>query len=122
RSGARRDPCHTCCFFHTRFRCHSGGRQRGFRVPPFHSRHRKRGQCCSSQRFHHAIVSTVLRADRPRNHTIVERFVKNNFDGITAASDLVSGQTASIRALYFGPPTGPTPTPSPFTAAKVRIH
>jgi len=47
---------------------------------------------------------------------------RTNFDGITAASDLVSGQTASIRALYFGPPTGPTPTPSPFTAAKVRIH
>ncbi len=45
-----------------------------------------------------------------------------NFDGITSASGLVSGQTASIRALYFGPPTGPTPTPSPFSAAKVRIH
>lgn len=46
----------------------------------------------------------------------------SNFDGITAASDLVSGQTASIRALYFGSPTGPTPTPTPFSAAKVRIH
>jgi hypothetical protein len=45
-----------------------------------------------------------------------------NFEGITAASDLVAGQTASIRALYFGPPTGPTPTPQPFSAAKVRIH
>ena len=45
-----------------------------------------------------------------------------NFDGITGASGLVSGQTASIRALYFGPPTGPTPTPSPFSAAKVRIQ
>ena len=46
----------------------------------------------------------------------------SNFDGITGPSGLVSGQTASIRALYFGPPTGPTPTPSPFSAAKVRIH
>ena len=46
----------------------------------------------------------------------------SNFDGITVAGDLVSGQTASIRALYFGPPTGPTPTPTPFSAAKVRIH
>jgi hypothetical protein len=44
-----------------------------------------------------------------------------NFDGVRDASELVSGQTVSIRALYFGPPTGPTPTPSPFTAAKVRI-
>ncbi|HEX8878845.1 MAG TPA: hypothetical protein VF749_02395, partial [Candidatus Acidoferrum sp.] len=44
----------------------------------------------------------------------------SNFDGITGASDLVSGQTASIRALYFGSPTGPTPTPTPFSAAKVR--
>ena len=44
-----------------------------------------------------------------------------NFDGVSGASELVSGQTASIRALYFGPPTGPTPTPSPFSAAKVRI-
>lgn len=46
----------------------------------------------------------------------------SNFDGITGASDLVSGQTVSIRALYFGSPTGPTPTPTPFSAAKVRIH
>jgi hypothetical protein len=44
-----------------------------------------------------------------------------SFDGVSHASELVSGQTASIRALYFGPPTGPTPTPSPFSAAKVRI-
>jgi hypothetical protein len=44
-----------------------------------------------------------------------------NFDGVSGPSELVSGQTASIRALYFGPPTGPTPTPSPFSAAKVRI-
>lgn len=46
----------------------------------------------------------------------------SNFDGITAASGLVAGQTASLRALYFGSPTGPTPTPTPFSAAKVRIH
>jgi hypothetical protein len=45
-----------------------------------------------------------------------------NFDGVSSASDLVSGQTASIRALYFGPPTGATPTPTPFSAAKVRVH
>jgi hypothetical protein len=44
-----------------------------------------------------------------------------NFEGVSSASELVSGQTASIRALYFGPPAGPTPTPSPFSAAKVRI-
>lgn len=44
-----------------------------------------------------------------------------NFDGITGASELVTGRTASIRALYFGPPTGPTPTPTPFSAAKVRV-
>jgi hypothetical protein len=44
-----------------------------------------------------------------------------NFDGVTGASELNSGQTTSIRALYFGPPTGPTPTPTPFSAAKVRI-
>ena len=44
-----------------------------------------------------------------------------NFDGVNAANELVPGQTATIRALYFGPPTGPTPTPSPFSAAKVRI-
>lgn len=44
-----------------------------------------------------------------------------SFDGVSNASELVPGQAASIRALYFGPPTGPTPTPSPFSAAKVRI-
>lgn len=44
-----------------------------------------------------------------------------NFDGVSHASELVPEQTASIRALYFGPPTGPTPTPNPFSAAKVRI-
>ena len=45
-----------------------------------------------------------------------------NFDGVSGASELVSGQTAAIRALYFGPPTGPTPTSTPLSAAKVRIH
>ena len=44
-----------------------------------------------------------------------------NFEGVSSASELVSGQTASIRALYFGSPAGPTPTPSPFSSAKVRI-
>ena len=45
-----------------------------------------------------------------------------NFDGVNEAGELVPGQVASIRALYFGAPTGATPTPSPFSAAKVRIH
>jgi hypothetical protein len=45
-----------------------------------------------------------------------------NFDGITGASGLVSEQNVSISALYFGPPTGPTPAPTPFSAAKVRVH
>jgi hypothetical protein len=45
-----------------------------------------------------------------------------NFDGVSGASELVSRQTTSIRALYFGPLAGPTPTPTPFSAAKVRIH
>ena len=44
-----------------------------------------------------------------------------NFDGVTSASDLASGQTASVRALYFGLPMGPTPTPTPLSAAKVRV-
>jgi Domain of unknown function (DUF4382) len=44
-----------------------------------------------------------------------------NFDGIASASGLVTGQPVSIRALYFGSPTGPTPTPTPFSAAKVRV-
>ena len=44
-----------------------------------------------------------------------------NFDGANNASELVSGQTASIRALYFGAPTGPTPAPNPLSAAKVRV-
>lgn len=43
-----------------------------------------------------------------------------NFDGITDASSLVSQQTISMNALYFGPPTGPTPTSTPFCAWKVR--
>jgi len=43
------------------------------------------------------------------------------FDGVGSASGLVVGQPVSIRALYFGPPTGPTPTPTPFSAAKIRV-
>lgn len=43
------------------------------------------------------------------------------FDGINNASSLVSQQTVSISALYFGPSTGPTPTPTPFCASKVRV-
>jgi hypothetical protein len=45
-----------------------------------------------------------------------------NFDGASGAADLVPGRAVSIRALYFGPPTGPTPTPTPFSAAKVRVR
>jgi hypothetical protein len=44
-----------------------------------------------------------------------------NFEGVSGATDLVSGQAVSIRALYFGPPTGPTPAPTPFSAAKLRV-
>jgi hypothetical protein len=44
-----------------------------------------------------------------------------NFDGLTNASGLVTGQPVSIRALYFGSPTGPSSTPIPFSAAKVRV-
>jgi hypothetical protein len=44
-----------------------------------------------------------------------------SFEGISSASGLVVGQPVSIRALYFGPPTGPTPTPTPFSAAEVRV-
>jgi hypothetical protein len=44
-----------------------------------------------------------------------------NFDGLNSASELFSGQTTAIRALYFGPPTGPAPTATPFSAAKVRV-
>src|SRR5438445_6304821 len=51
----RRPPRSTLFPYTTLFRS-----QRGFRVPPFHSRHRKRGQCCSSQRFHQDRKSTRL--------------------------------------------------------------
>ena len=43
-----------------------------------------------------------------------------NFDGVGGASSLTISQNVSITALYFGPPTGPTPSPTPFFAAKVR--
>jgi hypothetical protein len=44
-----------------------------------------------------------------------------NFDGISSSSTLTAGQTVSITALYFGPPVGTTSTPTPFSAAKVRV-
>ena len=44
-----------------------------------------------------------------------------NFDGISSSSTLTAGQTVSITALYFGPPIGVTVTPTPFSAAKVRV-
>ena len=44
-----------------------------------------------------------------------------NFDGVTSSSTLTVGQTISISALYFGPPVGVTSTPTPFSAAKVRV-
>jgi hypothetical protein len=39
-----------------------------------------------------------------------------NYDGVTSASGLTSGETVSIRALYFG-----TVSATPFSAAKVRL-
>jgi hypothetical protein len=45
-----------------------------------------------------------------------------NFDGVASSSNLTAGQTVSISALYFGPPVGITSTPTPFSAAKVRVH
>jgi hypothetical protein len=44
-----------------------------------------------------------------------------NFDGVSGSSNLTAGQTVSITALYFGPPIGITSTPTPFSAAKVRV-
>jgi len=44
-----------------------------------------------------------------------------NFDGVASSSSLTTGQTVSITALYFGPPVGTTSTPTPFSAAKVRV-
>ena len=44
-----------------------------------------------------------------------------NFDGVSSSSSLTVGQTVSISALYFGPPVGVTSTPTPFSAAKVRV-
>jgi hypothetical protein len=44
-----------------------------------------------------------------------------NFDGVSSSSNLTVGQTVSISALYFGPPVGVTSTPTPFSAAKVRV-
>jgi hypothetical protein len=45
-----------------------------------------------------------------------------NFDGVSGPSTLSNSQTVSVTALYFGPPTGPTPSPTPFFAVKVRGH
>jgi hypothetical protein len=39
-----------------------------------------------------------------------------NYDGVANATSLSSGQTASMRALYFG-----TTTATPFSAAKLRV-
>ena len=43
--------------------------------------------------------------------------VNTNYDGVSSSAGLTSGQTASIRALYFGSTIVPA-----FSAAKVRIH
>lgn len=43
--------------------------------------------------------------------------VTTNYDGVTSSAGLSSGQTVSIRALYFGSSTVPA-----FSAAKVRTH
>jgi hypothetical protein len=44
-----------------------------------------------------------------------------NFDGVSSSGSITAGQTVSISALYFGPPVGTTSTPTPFSAAKVRV-
>jgi len=43
--------------------------------------------------------------------------VNTNYDGVSSSAGLTSGQTASIRALYFGSTIVPA-----FSAAKVRTH
>src|SRR5882672_10389575 len=43
--------------------------------------------------------------------------VSTNYDGVSSSAGLTSGQTASIRALYFGSTIVPA-----FSAAKVRTH
>jgi hypothetical protein len=43
--------------------------------------------------------------------------VNTNYDGVTSSAGLSSGQTVSIRALYFGSTIVPA-----FSAAKVRTH
>jgi hypothetical protein len=43
--------------------------------------------------------------------------VNTNYDGVSSSAGLSSGQTVSIRALYFGSLTVPA-----FSAAKVRTH
>jgi len=43
--------------------------------------------------------------------------VSTYYDGVSSSTGLSSGQTASIRALYFGSSTAPA-----FSAAKVRTH
>jgi hypothetical protein len=43
--------------------------------------------------------------------------VNTNYDGVSSSAGLTSGQTASIRALYFGGSIVPA-----FSAAKVRTH
>jgi hypothetical protein len=43
--------------------------------------------------------------------------VNTNYDGVSSPAGLTSGQTASIRALYFGSSIVPA-----FSAAKVRTH
>jgi len=66
-------------------------------------------------------VSLVFWSICARDCATVECPPSTNFDGVKDAAALVVGQAVSIRALYFGPPTGPTPTPTPFSAAKVRV-
>jgi len=95
--------------------------RRRFRVSPFHSRDGQCSQRSPSEYFYNAILSPVSWTGVSRDCTTFEWFPSTKFDGVTSASDLTSGQTASVRALYFGPPNGPTPTPSPLSAAKVRV-
>ena len=51
------------------------------------------------------------------NQAVSPDTAPTNFDGVPAFSSFTTGQTVSIRALYFGATSA-----TPFTAAKVRTH
>jgi len=53
------------------------------------------------------------------NSVSVQTFPKTTYDNLTAFSDLVNGQNASVRGLYLNPNSGTT---QPLLAAAVRKH